>query len=126
MSPELAEFGVNKLYLLLSCQALNRRLALAGLGLAGHILLMHELNRSLILGIKGAFFGVMLFEAAGNIRGDASIKCFIVTLDYIEEPRHGEVFSGKICTCCAPSGLASAIFRLWNRKKMEYLFQTMI
>jgi hypothetical protein len=47
----------------------------------------------------------MLFEAAGDIRGNTGVKRAVTTADYVEEPRHkiGKLTrdSGKFCTCFA-------------------------
>jgi len=82
--------------------------------LVRHSLLIHKLNRNLVLGVKCPLLGVMLFDAAGDISSNPGIKRFIPAVYYIEEPGHGikgKIDYGKIlCTCCAPSGLASAKF----------------
>jgi hypothetical protein len=62
------------LQLFLAGEALDGVFAPESLGAVEECFLMNELDRGLILGIKSAFFRVVLFEAAGNISGDAGIK----------------------------------------------------
>jgi hypothetical protein len=59
-----------------------------GLGLVRNDLLIHKLNRKLVLGIKCSLLGIMLFETTGNISSNAGVKRCIAAFYYIEVPGH--------------------------------------
>jgi len=77
---------MDQLQLLLTSKLLDLRFALKGARSAGLGLLIGKFNRSLVLSVESSFFGIMLFEAAGDISSNAGIKGFIPALHYVERP----------------------------------------